>query len=151
MVTPGVTGYNLHRDEPAKLCEDLLMNSPEEQDTSTDAEIKALLLAKLQHKHDQRVSAFHRKEKRHSSLPAQPSFNRFDHQKTLEVYRQRYFQSTPVRRNKAQIWLEVILTLLEVAAIIGLAWLLGAGPPVSAGNQCHCPTKLCATNPTIHN
>ncbi len=103
------------------------MASPIEEDERTDADIKALLLAKLQHKHDQRVSAFQRKEKRHLSPSTQPSFNQYDHQKTLEVYRQRYFQKAPVKRTRSQIWLEVVLTLLEVAAIVALVWLLVRG------------------------
>jgi LPXTG-site transpeptidase (sortase) family protein len=104
-----------------------LVETPEQKDGLSEEQLKRLLLEKYQKKHAERLNDFY---KRNSPSPADPSqhkFTRTGHSRFTQAIKERYFPTQPKRRSKARVFFEVLLTILELAAVAGLAFLIIRG------------------------
>lgn len=103
------------------------METPEQKDGLSEEQLKRLLLEKYQKKHAERLDDFYQLNPKSPVASSQHKFTRTGHARLTQAIKERYYPTQPKHRSKAQVFLEVFLTILELAAVAVLAFLIIRG------------------------
>lgn len=100
------------------------METPEQKDGLSEEQLKQLLLETYQKKHAERLDDFYQRNLTSPADPSQRKFTRAGHARLTQAIKKRYYPTQPKRRSKTQVFFEVLLTILELVAVVGLAFLI---------------------------
>lgn len=103
------------------------METPEQKDGLSEEQLKRLLLEKYQKNHAERLDDFYQPNSPSPVAFSQRKFTRAGHARLTQAIKERYYPTQPKRRSKTQVFFEILLTILELAAVAGLAFLISRG------------------------
>ena len=103
------------------------METPENKDGLSEEQLKRLLLEKYQTKHAERMVDFYQPNSARPADPSRPELTRSGHARLMQAIKEQRNPPKTKKHSKARVFLEVLLTILELAAVAGLAFMIIRG------------------------
>jgi len=103
------------------------VETPQQKDGLSEEQLKKLLLEKYKKRHTERLDVFFQHKCTLLLAPSRRRFTREGHTRLKQAIKERYYPTQPKVRSKARVFFEILLTILELAVVAGLAFLIIRG------------------------